>query len=118
MSYELGISDCSSVVCSSVRESALVVDPVIDKCCAAVGQIQFKSVLGFILVNLIIHGDRSFGPTAAIELPQSPPRPKRCANHCTHRAQRKRTATARRSEGRRVGKELVSQCRSRWTSYQ
>src|SRR3546814_6336186 len=42
----------------------------IDKCCAAVGQIQFKSVLGFILVNLIIHGDRSFDPTAAIELPQ------------------------------------------------
>src|SRR3546814_12397352 len=100
------ISDWSSDVCSS-------------------DLIQFKSVLGFILVNLIIHGDRSFGPTAAIELPQSPHRPKRCANHCTDRAQRERTATTRstragraaRSDERRVGKECVSTCRSRWWAY-
>src|SRR3546814_13967560 len=82
----------------------------IDKCCAAVGQIQFKSVLGFILVNLIIHGDRSFGPTAAIELPQSPHRPKRCAPHCTDRPQS--------PEDRRVGKACVSTFRVRWSLYQ
>src|SRR3546814_18914997 len=63
---------------------------------------SFKAVLGFILVNLITHGDRSFGPTAAIELPQSPHRPKCCANPCTDRAQRERTATARSTRAGRA----------------
>src|SRR3546814_13034694 len=64
--------------------------------------IQFNSVLGLMLVNLINQADRSFDPTAAIELPQSPHRPKRCANHGTYRAQRERTATARSTRAGRA----------------
>src|SRR3546814_7589448 len=88
--YEMRISDWSSDVCSS------------DLAAFAVAVVQAQGVQAF---AQSLQGQRRDHVEAAATPFVRPPQGCQCVVH------------ARRSEERRVGKECVSTCRSRWSPY-
>src|SRR3546814_5248352 len=89
--YEMRISDWSSDVCSSDLAMRSIVAPRV-----RLGRVWPRLYAGCVRIDLHTHSVISDGTDAPAEVV---------------------AAAARRSEERRVGKECVSTCRSRWSPY-
>src|SRR3546814_18342044 len=103
--YELRISDWSSDVCSSDLPS--IGAPISERRAAPVPDHQHKCVTrghG----NPAMRRFRSGGTAGSAET---------CSGHCQARIRGGKLYGPMRSEERRVGKECVSTCRSRWSPY-
>src|SRR3546814_3782853 len=101
--YEMRISDWSSGVCSSDLFNRL--KPI------------RQAALSYWTISLFV-ATKGYGPVET-EAPGPHPRAWRDAevNVSRHRAQPGVPTSVHRSEERRVGKECVSTCRSRWSPY-
>src|SRR3546814_4516963 len=93
--YEMRISDWSSDVCSSDLGTSLVQLP------AQAGDRRFHGIGRHRLVEIV---ERILDRLAATTVP-------------ARRSSNSRRSASLRSEERRVGKECVSTCRSRWSPY-